>query len=113
LIGIPVELWSRKNCVHESIRSNQEWPNGNADRLIASAWRLLSRYGRARAKISSGTLFLFSLGHARFFFLVKKIFGRDENKISNKFIFFLSILKAISSLKPAGERETRTHVNKL
>jgi hypothetical protein len=34
-------------------------------------------------------------------------------KFQIKFIFFLSILKAISSLKPAGEAETRTHVNKL
>ena len=77
----------------------------DADPLIASPRRSLSCYGRLRAKISSGILFLLSLGHARFFFLVKKIFGRDENKISNKFIFFLSILKAISSLKPAGEAE--------
>jgi hypothetical protein len=81
LIGIPAEPWRRKNCVHEPVRSNQEWHKGNADRLIA--------YGRACAKISSGTLFLFSLAHARFFFLVKKIFGRDENKISNKVHFFL------------------------
>jgi len=50
---------------------------------------LLSCSGRARATIRSGILFLFSLGHARFFFLVKKIFGRDENKISNKAHFFL------------------------
>jgi hypothetical protein len=51
LIGIPVELWRRENCVHESIRSNHEWHNGNADRLIA--------YGRACAKISSGFSFCF------------------------------------------------------
>jgi len=25
LIGIPVALWRRKNCVHGSIRSNLEW----------------------------------------------------------------------------------------
>jgi hypothetical protein len=30
-----------------------------------------------------------SLGDARLCFLVKKIFGRDENKISNKVHFFL------------------------
>ena len=35
-----------------------------------------------------------------FLFLVKKIFSRGQ-KI--KFIFFLSILKRVSSLKPAGE----------
>ena len=40
-------------------------------------------------EISSRDPFLFFLGHARFFFLVKKIFGRDENKISNKVHFFL------------------------
>ena len=30
-----------------------------------------------------------------------------------KFIFFLSILKQVSSLKPAGEDGNKAHVNKL
>jgi hypothetical protein len=101
------KLRARVNSVKSGVA------HGDANPLIPSRRRLLCCHGRARATISSGILFLLSLGHARFFFLVKKIFGRDENKISNKFIFFLSILKAISSLKPAGERESRTHVNKL
>jgi hypothetical protein len=63
--------------------------HGDADRLIAWRRRLLCCHGRARATISSGILFLLSLGHARFLFLVKRIFGRDENKISNKVHFFL------------------------
>ena len=46
--------------------------------LIASPQRSLSCRGRVRAEISSGILFLFSLGHASFLFLVKKIFVRDE-----------------------------------
>jgi hypothetical protein len=75
--------------VHGPIRSNQEWHYGAPNRSIASPRPSLSCYGRGRAKISSGILFLFSLGHARFFFLVKRIFGSDENKISNKAHFFL------------------------
>jgi hypothetical protein len=62
--------------------------HGDADRLIAWRRRLLCRHRRAPRQ-SSGILFLLSLGHARFFFLVKRIFGRYENKISNKVHFFL------------------------
>jgi len=54
--------------------------------------------------------FLFFLGHARFVFVVKKIFLASE-KI--KFIFFLSILQRVSNLKPAGEGGDKAHVNKL
>ena len=67
---------------------------------------------KSAAKTAAGFSFCFPRTRA-FLFLVKKIFVRDENKIHFLFIFFLSILKAISSLKPAGEAETRTHVNKL
>jgi hypothetical protein len=81
--------------------------------LIASPQRSLFGHGRVRAEISSGTLFLFSLGHARFFFQSRKFLAAMKIKFQIKFIFFLSILKAISNLKPAGEAETRTHVNKL
>lgn len=81
--------------------------------LIASPRRSLSCYERVRTKISSGILLLFSLGHARFFFQSRKFLAAMKIKFQIKFIFFLSILKAISSLKPAGEAETRMHVNKL
>ena len=54
-------------------------------------------------------LFL-SLGHVRIIFLVKKIFSL---KLKIKFIFFLSVPKLISSLKPAGEGSSKVHVNKL
>jgi hypothetical protein len=63
-----------------------------------------------RGEISRNNHFWFSLGHARFVFLVKKFFFVDE-KI--KFIFFLSIFKLVSSLKPAGEDGNKAHVNKL
>jgi len=88
LIGIPVELWRRKNCAHESIRSNQEWHDGNADRLIASRGDCFPVTDEPAPKSAAGFSFV-SLGHARFFFLVKKIFGCHENKISNKVHFFL------------------------
>jgi hypothetical protein len=65
---------------------------------------------KRRGKSAGENNILFSLGHARFLFLVKKIFSRGQ-KI--KFIFFLSILKRVSSLKPAGEGGGKAHVNKL
>jgi hypothetical protein len=78
---------------------------------ISSALRLCINSGQTSQQICwSNQSFLFSLGHARFLFLVKKNFLAAE-KI--KFIFFLSILKQISSLKPAGEDENEAHVNKL
>ncbi len=54
-------------------------------------------------------IFIF-LGHARSGFLVKKKFFAA---MKIKFIFFLSILKVISSLKPAGEDGNKAHVNKM
>jgi len=57
--------------------------------LIASPRRSLSCYGRVRGKIINVIFFLLSLGARALLFLVKKIFGRDENKISNKVHFFL------------------------
>jgi hypothetical protein len=77
------KLRARVNSVKSGVA------HGDADRLIAWRRRLLCCHGRARATISRGILFLPSLGHARFFFLVKRNFGRDENKISNKVHFFL------------------------
>jgi hypothetical protein len=71
----------------DSVKS--EWHHGDADRLIAPPRRLLSCHGRARAKNQQrDVLFVFSRTRA-LLFLVKKIFGRDENKISNKVHFFL------------------------
>ena len=89
LIGILVALWKRENCVHESIRSNQEWHNGDANRLITSPQRLPLLLGtNPRQNQQRDSLFVFSRTRA-LLFLVKKIFGRDENKISNKVHFFL------------------------
>jgi len=48
--------------------------------------------------------------HAQFIFRVKKIFFA---KLKIKFIFFLSVLQPISSLKPAGEDDHKACVNKL
>jgi hypothetical protein len=48
--------------------------------------------------------------HAQFIFRVKKIFLA---KLKIKFIFFLSLLQLISSLKPAGEDDPKACVNKL
>src|SRR5437762_6707257 len=73
----PSGLWRRENCVHQSIRSNREWHHGDADRLIASS-RLALLLRRARAKISSGMFFLFSLGHARFFFSQENFWSRRK-----------------------------------
>ena len=87
-----------------------QWQRGSIDRFPAAIG--LSLWTSPRQKQQRDSLFVFSRTRA-LLFLVKKIFGRDENKIQIKLIFFLSILKAISSLKPAGEGETRTHVNKL
>jgi hypothetical protein len=61
----------------------------------------------------SGGIFWFSVGHAHFFFSSRKFLFMMKNKILFLFIFFLSVLKSVSSLKPAGEAETRAHVNKL
>jgi hypothetical protein len=49
-------------------------------------------------------------GECALHFLVKKNFS-SRSKI--KFIFFLSVCKLISSLKPAGEGSYKVHVNKL
>ena len=77
---------------------------------ISSPLRLQIESAQAWRQISWSNQFLFFLGHARFLFLVKNIFSRGQ-KI--KFIFFLSILKRISSLKPTGEGGDKAHVNKL
>ncbi len=74
---------ARVNSVKSGVA---QWRCESIDDFTTATALLL---GTSRAKISGGILFLFSLGHARFFFLVKKIFGRDENKISNKAHFFL------------------------
>jgi uncharacterized membrane protein (UPF0127 family) len=61
------------------------------------------------AKSAAGLFFVFPRRRAF-------LFSSQENfllAMKIKFIFFLSILKAISSLKPAGEAETRAPVNKL
>jgi hypothetical protein len=69
-----------------------------------------SIFAKHRGKSVGAVNFSFSLRDARFLFLVKKNFFAIQ-KI--KFIFFLSISKRVSSLKPAGEDENKAHVNKL
>ena len=70
----------------------------------------VSIFAKRRSKSVGAINFLFSLRDARFLFLVKEILFAIK-KI--KFIFFLSISKRVSSLKPAGEDENKAHVNKL
>jgi hypothetical protein len=77
------KLLARANSVKSGMA---QWQRESIDRFPAAIALLLRR---ARAKISSGTLFLFSLRHARFFFQSRKFLARDENKISNKVHFFL------------------------
>jgi len=72
--------------------------------------KLLIGPAKRRGEIRQNNHFCFFLGHARFGFLVKKIFSR---RLKIKFIFFLSILRPVSSLKPAGEDGNKADVNKL
>jgi hypothetical protein len=76
----------------------------------SSPQRLLIEAAKPRGEICPSNYFSFFLGHARFGFLVKKIFSR---RLKIKFIFFLSILTPVSSLKPAGEDGNKADVNKL
>jgi hypothetical protein len=62
---------------------------------------------------STGGTFCFSSDTSVSLFQSSKFLGATKNKIHFLFIFFLSVLKVISSLKPAGEDETTMHVNKL
>ena len=78
---------------------------------ISSPLRLRIDSGRGSQEICwSNQIFRSPSEHARFLFLVKQIFFVIK-KI--KFIFFLSILKRVSTLKPAGEDEDNVRVNKL
>jgi len=63
--------------------------HGDANRIdrFAAAIAPLSRTSPSRNQ-QRHSFFVFSRTRA-FLFLVKKIFGRDENKISNKVHFFL------------------------
>jgi hypothetical protein len=63
--------------------------HGDANRIdrFAAAIAPLSRTNPRRNQ-QRDSFFVFSRTRA-FLFLVKKIFGRDENKISNKVHFFL------------------------
>jgi len=80
-------LRARVNAVKSGIAPR------DANRLIASPRRSLSCYGRVRAKIIQRDFFAFSRTRA-LLFLVKKFFGRDENKVSNKVHFFLVDFKS-------------------
>jgi len=63
-----------------------------------------------RERKSAGKFILYFPSNTRVSFFSQENFYRGQ-KI--KFIFFLSILKRVSSLKPAGEDGDKEHVNKL
>jgi hypothetical protein len=65
---------------------NGTWRRRESIDSFAAAIALLSR--TSPPKSAAGFFFVFSRTRA-FLFLVKKIFGRHENKISNKVHFFL------------------------
>jgi hypothetical protein len=69
------KLRARVNSVKSGVA---QWQRGSIDRLRTSS----------RQNQQQDSLFVFSRTRA-LLFLVKKIFGRDENKISNKVHFFL------------------------
>lgn len=72
-----------------------------------------------RLRIESAQVWHKSAGAINFFVLPRTRafpFFSQENFFSRqkiKFIFFLSISKRVSSLKPAGEDGNKAHVNKL
>jgi len=68
--------------------------------------------GKATAQ-STGVNFLLASETRLSLFQSRKFLFALKIKIHFSFIFFLSVLKVISSLKPAGEAETTVHVNKL
>jgi hypothetical protein len=70
LVAIPVALWRRENCVHGSIRSNQEWHPWRCE----SIGRFATTTASVTNKKSAAKFFFVFLGHASFSFLVKKNF---------------------------------------
>jgi len=77
------KLRARVNSVKSGVA---QWQRGSIDRFpaaIALPLRTSSRQNQQR-----DSFFVFSRTRS-LLFLVKKIFGRDENKISNKVHFFL------------------------
>jgi hypothetical protein len=83
------DILEPENCVRGSVRSNREWRERDADRLITSPQRLHSLLRTNPRRNQQRVLFLFCLAHMQFSFLVKKIFVRDENKIHFFIHFFL------------------------
>ena len=89
----------RGNCAHTLTRSTAGIPESSGQ--ISSSKRLQA-IAVQRSRIFYGTSCCF-LFHSRtaLHFLVKKNF---LSRLKIKFIFFLSVSKLISSLKPAGEQ---------
>ena len=79
---------------------------------FAAAIALLPRTSSRRNQ-QRDSFFVFISNTLASFSESRRFLGAMKIKFPIKFIFFLSILKVISSLKPTGEAETRTHVNKL
>jgi len=77
---------------------------------ISSQPRFTNQQQLDSATDQLGNQFFSSPSDTRVSFFSQENFCRGQ-KI--KFIFFLSILKRVSSLKPAGEDENKAHVNKL
>jgi len=94
----------------QAIPVNSGAPQKDPTIPSSSPRRLLIGAAKRRGEICPSNCFRVFLGHARFGFLVKKIFFR---RLKIKFIFFLSILRPVSSLKPAGEDGNKADVNKL
>jgi len=77
---------------------------------ISSPLRVRIDSGQASQQICwSNHFFVLPRTRAFPFFSQENFFAAEKIK----FIFFLSILKRISSLKPAGEGGSKAHVNKL
>jgi hypothetical protein len=102
------KLRARVNAVKSGIAARRR---ESIDRFAAAIAPLLRTSPRQNHQ--RDFLFAFSRGMRASFSSQENFLAAMKIKFQIKFIFFLSILKAISTLKPAGEGETRTHVNKL
>jgi hypothetical protein len=73
-----VTLCGRKNCAFTPFRSTRQWCVECVVRPISSRRDAVKVDGNHRAEIAPTRHFCSSFGDARFTFVVKKIFVRDE-----------------------------------